>query len=950
LSAPLQWGSLVVEGDARRHRIRERHGNGIAAVEVREHGTRLLVFFLEHAPRGLHPGNVRIDAPPQGRGVRAVELRRAVEEDAELEDRLVVELDRAGSGGTYRLSIVEREPDGSPGRRAHRGIDPRYAEASFAFDVDAPQPPVVGSPGGAPAADSDISYLLRDYQGLRQLMLDRLAVTIPGEAERHVPDPWVTLVELLAYLGDDLSYYQDAVATEAYLQTARRRVSVRRHARLVDYRLHDGCSARAWVCLEVTRPVAVPLDQIRFAAAGGLLRARPPLIDATAFPADRLAALQQYSPLPARPPGARAGAELSLAPAHNAIELWAWGERDSHLVAGATSAVLVDGERPRSDDELPRRALRLGAGDVVVFEETRDPIDPRDELADPGHRQAVRLTDVHPTVDELYGQALLEVRWAPEDALGFDLAVTARGRACCKANGNVVLVAHGIDTTEDVELEAPRLSRAPLSFSGAFPDLGTVARHQARRLRAMYASWRREIEDWRHDALRGTPLSQERLALLRRQLGEHELEQLGLSGDRDEDAVAGARAERDAEGLAELLAHAGRLLAGRRRRLEALADLADASGPLDEVLIEEVEEDWGPRLGGALAPGRPGSWGPASDALQQDPRAALPVLWLTDAEGGHVWRPALDLIGGAPADRAVVAEVDDDGVAGLRIAGAPRARTLHATYRVGNGTAGNAEAGAINAVVWAGSQARAGGRPPGSLNAITAVRNPLPASEGVDPEDAETAKLRIPGAFLDHQPRALTPEDYVALATDVRGVRRAAAQLRSTGSLAVIDVAVQPAAGEDPRRELLEDVHRALESVRRIGHVVRVHPPRYRPLVIELEVALATTAVRADVAAALARLLSSGWLADGTPALFSPARLGFATTVYSSPIIAATHGVAGVRSAVLKRFGFLGEPKPPAGAAIAAALTVAALEIVRLDNDPALPGNGYALVTLEGGR
>ena len=43
------------------------------------------------------------------------------------------------------------------------------------------------------------------------------------------------LVEALAYTADQLSYQQDAVATEAYLGTARRRVSIRRHARLMDY-------------------------------------------------------------------------------------------------------------------------------------------------------------------------------------------------------------------------------------------------------------------------------------------------------------------------------------------------------------------------------------------------------------------------------------------------------------------------------------------------------------------------------------------------------------------------------------------------------------------------------------------------------------------------------------------------------------------------------------------
>ena len=64
---------------------------------------------------------------------------------------------------------------------------------------------------------------------------------------------------MLAYVGDHLSYQQDAVATEAYLGTARRRVSVRRHARLVDYAMHDGCNARAWVQVQVNATTLVTL-------------------------------------------------------------------------------------------------------------------------------------------------------------------------------------------------------------------------------------------------------------------------------------------------------------------------------------------------------------------------------------------------------------------------------------------------------------------------------------------------------------------------------------------------------------------------------------------------------------------------------------------------------------------------------------------------------------------
>ena len=84
-------------------------------------------------------------------------------------------------------------------------------------------------------AEPEINYLAKDYASFQQLILDRLALIMPGWTERHAPDLWLALIEILAYVGDYLSYYQDAVATEAYLATARRRVSVRRHARLVDY-------------------------------------------------------------------------------------------------------------------------------------------------------------------------------------------------------------------------------------------------------------------------------------------------------------------------------------------------------------------------------------------------------------------------------------------------------------------------------------------------------------------------------------------------------------------------------------------------------------------------------------------------------------------------------------------------------------------------------------------
>lgn len=146
--------------------------------------------------------------------------------------------------GTYSLRV-----------RDFDHLDPTAGEISFdvrneTTDVD-PRPRDECPP--VKPKEPEVNYLARDYQSFRQVILDRMALIMPDWRERHAADLGMTLVELLAYMGDHLSYYQDAVATEAYLGTARSRISVRRHARLVDYNLHEGCNARTFLRIEVDR-------------------------------------------------------------------------------------------------------------------------------------------------------------------------------------------------------------------------------------------------------------------------------------------------------------------------------------------------------------------------------------------------------------------------------------------------------------------------------------------------------------------------------------------------------------------------------------------------------------------------------------------------------------------------------------------------------------------------
>jgi hypothetical protein len=266
---------LVCHDDRRRDAVRAAgHVAGIDYVEV-ETGDggapQLRVYFLGKVPAaGAAPlfadENIRIEG---GRRVRdlhgtIVEFHHALTD--ERDDWAVIALDRAGDHSVYTLRLVEDAADPvsmDPPRR----FDPRYAAARFSFAaggpvaVDcAPWPPhslVRQTP-------PDLNYLAKDYASFRQMLLDRLAVTLPDWRERHSADLYVTLVEVLAYVGDQLSYFQDAAATEAYLGTARRRISVRRHARLVDYLPHEGCNARAWVCVEVEGIVRQEAEAVSF--------------------------------------------------------------------------------------------------------------------------------------------------------------------------------------------------------------------------------------------------------------------------------------------------------------------------------------------------------------------------------------------------------------------------------------------------------------------------------------------------------------------------------------------------------------------------------------------------------------------------------------------------------------------------------------------------------------
>ncbi|MDQ6643430.1 MAG: hypothetical protein M3Y76_03195, partial [Chloroflexota bacterium] len=254
--------SEICQDDTKRRRAVRKHKdkdgnpdlNGIDYIEVDEADQRKLhVRFMDKAPENITEQNVRIAGGQRIRNIQVIEVRLCDPDDPDLADCMQVTVDKAGDFSTYTLCLVKVDDQGHPTDQPPENFDPRYACVNFSFKANCPsdldcQPTDTCPP--RVLVEPEINYLAKDYASFRQLILDRLALIMPDWQERHIPDIGITLVEILAYVGDYLSYYQDAVATEAYLETARQRISVRRHVRLVDYPMHEGCNARTWLFVD----------------------------------------------------------------------------------------------------------------------------------------------------------------------------------------------------------------------------------------------------------------------------------------------------------------------------------------------------------------------------------------------------------------------------------------------------------------------------------------------------------------------------------------------------------------------------------------------------------------------------------------------------------------------------------------------------------------------------
>jgi hypothetical protein len=800
----------------------------------------LFVHFLKPLALGnLALKNFQLAGGERIRGVAIVSISLGT--DAHI---LTVQVDQPGDFSIYTLSLISADTENDPDHPTPPlGIDPLLSAVDFSFKVGCPSDFDCKAPKVCPAEPQsapDIDYLAKDYNSFRQLMLDRMSALMPQWQERNVADLGVTLVELLAYVGDHLSYQQDAVATEAYLGTAQHRVSVRRHARLVDYFMHDGCNARVWVQIQ-TNTDALPITKgTKLLTASG---AQPGLM------ASDSATLNQ---------ALRSGAEgfetmhdVLLFVAHKTINFYTWGDGSCCLPKGATRATLQD------DPDDPQKHLCLRAGDVLIFEEQFGPDTGAAADADPTRRHAVRLTWVAPATDPLSGQAIVEIEWASEDALPFPFClavVTKDGSQASVALGNIVLADHGV--TIDGEM------------IGTVPD-GTLS-----------------------------PMPSD-------------------TGDRCK-------------------SHAPQLVPPRfRPRLQ--------NAPLTMTVMVEIPSNVPGQGETTIATFNPKA--PASAAILPTPEAALPAISLTSSNGS--WQPQRDLLASDWQDAEFVVEAGDDGVASLRFGDdhygmAPKpGQEFLANYRVGNGTPGNIGQDTLVNIISTDTTI--------SNKAIKGVRNPLPASGGIDPETIEHVRQNAPSAFRV-QERAVTPADYAQVAERHSGIQQAAATFRWTGSWRTVFLTVDRLGGLDVDAGFKAEMLTFMEPYRMAGHDLEIDGPLYVSLRIEMTVCVKADYFRSDVEEVLLQVLSDRVLPDGTRGVFHPDNFTFGQTVYLSPLYAAAMKVEGVAAVEVTTFERQATPDPNQVALKAGKLTLARLEIARLDNDPDFPEHGVLTLNMDDGK
>lgn len=352
-------------------------------------------------------GGHRVRGGPLSGQVQITDIAQDPADDTVL--RLTVQ--PIGDYSTYTLSVN------------FNNIDPVFGEAAFKFrpgcfnncppDWEAPSPRLP-----APTID----YLAKDFDSFVHTSIAWMMSRVPGWQPTSEADFDQVLIELFSAAADELSDYQDRVMNEAYLGTARKRVSLARHARLMDYHVHQGNQANTWLALHVTSAHTIPAGFLAW------IGSERDASDAAVF------MMRETQPVD---------------PLLNDLSLYTWSDTRPALAASSTSADLKLSTPGQSAAEQVRDLVNDGTVRHLLIQEHLNPATGAPPGRDPGQRQLLRLLPDAEALRDPVGDAwFVRVRWDARDQLRANYCFTvecASGKVedVSLFHGNMVQVHHG---------------------------------------------------------------------------------------------------------------------------------------------------------------------------------------------------------------------------------------------------------------------------------------------------------------------------------------------------------------------------------------------------------------------------------------------------------------------------------------------------------------------------
>src|SRR5216683_4612744 len=108
---------------------------------------------------------------------------------------------------------------------------------------------------------SQIGFRIGTFATLREAMLEKIntEAALAPLTTRDGDDDAITVLELMAAVGDVLSFYNERTANEMFLRTAQERDSLLRMLRLIGYRLRPGLAATALLSFAADAGVGVKI-------------------------------------------------------------------------------------------------------------------------------------------------------------------------------------------------------------------------------------------------------------------------------------------------------------------------------------------------------------------------------------------------------------------------------------------------------------------------------------------------------------------------------------------------------------------------------------------------------------------------------------------------------------------------------------------------------------------